>query len=72
MPYAEHDLRIKVFWTYYCLTSVEHAVESVKMYGCTVSRRMDTVLSLLWITVVLNTVLKIRDVILIAGMLVCW
>jgi hypothetical protein len=42
----EPDARIKVFWTYYCLTSVEHAVEiGVKMYGCTVSCRMETVLS---------------------------
>jgi hypothetical protein len=27
MPYTEHYARIKVYWTHYCLTSVEHAVE---------------------------------------------
>jgi hypothetical protein len=23
-PYAEHDARIKVYWTYYCVTSVSY------------------------------------------------
>jgi hypothetical protein len=31
MPYGEHDVRIEVYWTYYCLTSVEHAVECMNV-----------------------------------------